>query len=480
MSMDGPNLQTLLTCQLVPNHWNPNQMSDEQFDQLVAEVRRLGRLPKPIVVRALDDGTFEIIDGEHGWRAAREAGFDTILCEVIEGVDNFEAMRQTLARNSHGTHHRVREARVYEAMMQARGLSARQLSKQVGVSDKTIGNALLYLRAVDVRNSFAVQTRQHGFSIPPAEETVAGLTIRQVRAYLDLPDGLRDTWLDSGADIKAVKDYYDDLADGDEPRYPRLEQLASTALWAGVSMQCGQFRKSLRLCLRLLDTYVRQDYIPDLDEYLVRTATYNLDAGLVEALPIDPTGPRVLLDLATWDAIMSLTASCEFSSPAPQVDYARAQVHAALDRAGIDKTRAINPETIEQHRIVAQGPDFIRDATYLTLKEKVDLIQYAPTYPDDVVNEAKHRTVEELRRRRVERKGLWAGYPRGICSNILDDMHGGVSLADCRNLRLITVPPSKTLRTIFRSLGKTVLWVSGRQRPCSVSGWPKWRRQRLS
>ena len=434
MPKEGPDLQTLPISQLTPNRWNPNVMTDAEFAQLVAEVRRLGRLPKPIVVRALDDGTYEIIDGEHGWRAAKEAGLEHVLCELVE-IDTFQAMRQTLVRNRHGNHDSIRQALVYRAMMQERRLPARQLAEELDVSEGTIRNALIYLDAVNLRNRYAAaELEADGLPVTPADAIIRNKSIRQIRVYLDLPDGIRNTWLNAGADIRAVSEYQDDLCDEDDPKYPRLEQLGSTALCKGVSMQRGQFRSSLRLCLRLLDTYVRQDYIPDLDYYLLAIAIYNLDPSVVEALPIDPTGPTLLLDLATWDAIMSLTASCELSSPAPQVDYARAQVHAALDRAGIDKTRAFDPKTIEQHRIVAQGPDSIRDAPFLTLKEKVELIQYAPKYPDDVVIEAKRRTCEELRRRRVERKGLWRGCPTMICSNILDDMHGGVSLADLQEL----------------------------------------------
>jgi len=66
-------------------------MTPDAFAELVAEVRHLGRLPKPVVVRPHRD-RWLIVDGEHGWRAAREAGLAEVPCEVIE-VGDFEAMR---------------------------------------------------------------------------------------------------------------------------------------------------------------------------------------------------------------------------------------------------------------------------------------------------------------------------------------------------------------------------------------------------
>src|SRR5690606_29130015 len=97
--------QTIAPAAIKPNDYNPNRMTDDEFAELVAEVRHLGRLPKPVVVRPNGDG-YVIVDGEHGWRAAQEVGLPEITCEVIE-VDDFEAMRQTYKRNQHGQHNPV-------------------------------------------------------------------------------------------------------------------------------------------------------------------------------------------------------------------------------------------------------------------------------------------------------------------------------------------------------------------------------------
>ena len=47
---------------LQPNDYNPNQMADERFAELVEEVRHLGRLPKPVVARPNGDGQYVIVD----------------------------------------------------------------------------------------------------------------------------------------------------------------------------------------------------------------------------------------------------------------------------------------------------------------------------------------------------------------------------------------------------------------------------------
>jgi ParB family chromosome partitioning protein len=83
----GSQLQLVPVGDLVPNTYNPNRMSDEEFNEYVAEVEHRGRLSKPVVVRQGKDSKKEIIDGEHGWRAAKQLGFEQVLCKVLGDDD---------------------------------------------------------------------------------------------------------------------------------------------------------------------------------------------------------------------------------------------------------------------------------------------------------------------------------------------------------------------------------------------------------
>ena len=55
------------TEKLKPNEYNPNQMTDEQFDLLVEDMKENGFVGQPIIVNNKN----EIIDGEHRWRSAK-------------------------------------------------------------------------------------------------------------------------------------------------------------------------------------------------------------------------------------------------------------------------------------------------------------------------------------------------------------------------------------------------------------------------
>ena len=213
---DTPNTvmatTTLEISALEPNSYNPNFMSDERFTELVEEVRHLGHLPKPVVARPSGAGQYVIVDGEHGWRAAREVGLTEIAVEVVE-ADDFEARRQTYKRNQHGEHDPVLLGRMFRQMMNERDLSQRALAKEITVSEGTVRNALLCAKAAELRNSYAPDQDD---VVTVAE--ISGLSIRQVRAYCDLPDGIRDYWLRDGADLK----FLDEIASGNAvPRFKK-------------------------------------------------------------------------------------------------------------------------------------------------------------------------------------------------------------------------------------------------------------------
>jgi ParB family chromosome partitioning protein len=67
---------------LEPNPWNPNRMSDEMYHKLKAYIKREG-LVEPIVVRPKGEG-YEILGGFHRWKIARDLGYETVPCAVVE------------------------------------------------------------------------------------------------------------------------------------------------------------------------------------------------------------------------------------------------------------------------------------------------------------------------------------------------------------------------------------------------------------
>lgn len=80
-----PQQETLAVDELFPNPWNVNSMTPAKFEKLKESIKRYG-MPLPIVVRPhpWEQGRWQIVDGEHRWRAAKTLGWDDVPCMITD------------------------------------------------------------------------------------------------------------------------------------------------------------------------------------------------------------------------------------------------------------------------------------------------------------------------------------------------------------------------------------------------------------
>jgi ParB-like chromosome segregation protein Spo0J len=168
------DLQSIPVDRLSPNPWSPNRLDKAQFESLLDDVARRGQILKPVVVRPEEGGRYLILDGEHQWRAARDAGLVEVPCQVLD-ADEFEARRATIRRNLHGTDCPLRFGRLCAEMQTLRPeLSGRALAKELGVDPRTIRDGLVYVRLAEIGAA-------RGWS---SDEEIAALPVREARALL--------------------------------------------------------------------------------------------------------------------------------------------------------------------------------------------------------------------------------------------------------------------------------------------------------
>jgi len=84
---------------LQPNPWNSNIVSPDNEAKLDESVRRLG-MYKPIVVRELDDGSLQILGGEHRWQSAIRLKLPSIPVCNLGRIDDQRAKEISLIDNS--------------------------------------------------------------------------------------------------------------------------------------------------------------------------------------------------------------------------------------------------------------------------------------------------------------------------------------------------------------------------------------------
>ncbi|HHF8622672.1 TPA: ParB/RepB/Spo0J family partition protein [Klebsiella pneumoniae] len=83
---------------LRPNPWNTNSVGAQNFEKLKGSIEKLGFF-KPILARELDGGQFEILGGEHRWRAAMEQGISTVPVISVGKISDLVAKQMSLVDN---------------------------------------------------------------------------------------------------------------------------------------------------------------------------------------------------------------------------------------------------------------------------------------------------------------------------------------------------------------------------------------------
>lgn len=84
---------------LIKNTWNPNKMSPEAESKLRNSLQQNGHI-KPILVRELDDGTLEIVGGEHRVDVSIDLGMDSVPVLNLGRISDEQAKKALLIDNS--------------------------------------------------------------------------------------------------------------------------------------------------------------------------------------------------------------------------------------------------------------------------------------------------------------------------------------------------------------------------------------------
>ncbi|HHT4259141.1 TPA: ParB/RepB/Spo0J family partition protein [Klebsiella variicola] len=92
------SILTVETGCLRPNPWNTNVVGAGNFEKLKNSIERLGFF-KPILVREIDGGIYQILGGEHRWRAAVEQGMETVPVASVGKISDNVAKQMSLVDN---------------------------------------------------------------------------------------------------------------------------------------------------------------------------------------------------------------------------------------------------------------------------------------------------------------------------------------------------------------------------------------------
>lgn len=197
---DGSYLTTLPLDAVVPNPRQPRTVFDEDdLQELAGSLQEVGVL-QPVVVRAVGDGTYELIMGERRLRASRLAGL-TEIPAIVRATDDGDLLRDALLENLHRAQlNPLEEAAAYQQLLDDFGCTQEELATRIKRSRPQISNTIRLLRLpapVQRRVAAGVLSAGHARALlaitdPVAQEELAqrivaeGLSVRSVEEIVAL------------------------------------------------------------------------------------------------------------------------------------------------------------------------------------------------------------------------------------------------------------------------------------------------------
>jgi ParB family transcriptional regulator, chromosome partitioning protein len=212
-----------------PNRKQPRTVFDEDdMLELVHSVREIGIL-QPIVVRPSAEGgerNYELVMGERRWRAAQQAGLDSVPA-IIRSTSNDDLLRDALLENLHRSQlNPLEEAAAYQQLLDDFGCTHDELAERIGRSRPQISNTLRLMKLpplVQRRVAAGVLSAGHARALLAlgdlaemeklAQRIVAeGLSVRATEEIVALADGLRRPSRESKPRVGARHERLDYLA----------------------------------------------------------------------------------------------------------------------------------------------------------------------------------------------------------------------------------------------------------------------------
>jgi ParB family chromosome partitioning protein len=144
-----PELRHLPLGEIHPNPRQPRRRFEHEATAGLADSIRAQGLIQPVVVRPRPQGGYELIAGERRWRAAGEAGLETVPA-IVRATDDRETLLLALVENvARENLSPIEEARAYALLLDEFELALGDVAERVGRSKPAVSNRIRLLDLPD-------------------------------------------------------------------------------------------------------------------------------------------------------------------------------------------------------------------------------------------------------------------------------------------------------------------------------------------
>lgn len=156
-----------------PNRFQPRSIFDEEKIKELAQTIHTHGMIQPIIVRKIDEDSYELIAGERRWRAVQLLEWETtpvIIREMTDAEIASVALIENLQREELTV---IEEATAYEQLLELHSLTQEALAQRLGKNQSTIANKLRLLHLPErVQNALMEKTisERHARALIQVEE----------------------------------------------------------------------------------------------------------------------------------------------------------------------------------------------------------------------------------------------------------------------------------------------------------------------
>lgn len=195
--------------QIEPDPEQPRKDFDQEKLSLLAESIRIHGVIQPLIVMEQENGFFRIVAGERRWRAAKEAGLQTVPA-IVRKYSKEQSAEIALVENLQREDlNAIEEARGYKTLMNEFSLTQQQVAEKVGKSRPAVANSLRLLNLPESVQDMVIYGELSGgharaisgvsdpdMQIDIAQKVIAqDLSVRQVEkmiSQLDQPKAVKE------------------------------------------------------------------------------------------------------------------------------------------------------------------------------------------------------------------------------------------------------------------------------------------------
>ena len=173
-SNDVGSIKMVRISLLEPNKEQPRHEFDaEKLAELSANIAEHGVL-QPLLVRPLDNGSYQIVAGERRWRASRMAGLKEVPVYIKDLTDIQVAQVSIVENIQREDLNPIEEAQGYKDLIERYGMSQDDVAKTVGKARSSVTNALRLLSLEDDVREMLIEgsiTRGHAKALLSIEDS---------------------------------------------------------------------------------------------------------------------------------------------------------------------------------------------------------------------------------------------------------------------------------------------------------------------